>query len=654
MQHMPRHSTSIAKLFCIGSLLGASTGLSVGVVAPTRWALVSIAIADEAPRKSGAETPSVYKSKTAAQWIAQLRRSRDAQSRSQAAEALGYMARETSQTFGGFSDVPINSPEPPKLGDEVLRPIVDALTAGLNDSTGSVRASSAVAISWIGPRAKSAVPTLIRRLDDPDKEAREKVVSAIGRIGPPAKGATPQLERMLAKSDGNRRVEIAGAMRLIGAAPESYVPALIKLLARKSDTGLLTAELAQLGDPAVAALKQALKDKDATTRQNAAYAIGNMAGWGKLTKDRESVADALIERTRDDNRSVVWCATQAIGSVHAAPERCVPALVSLLKHEDQSVANNAAKSLGEFGADAKSALPDLIGVLGGGSKEISWDVAYAIRQIGIDQVSADALRALKSVKRGSWLLVPLCEYPEAAAEFLQGNPEAAVVPVRDQGALIHLMRDPDPRFQQLQDLLYQNDDLPLAVIAQLGEARFLPMLEQKMKTANAHEKTELDACARACGAPADRVVAIAELHPGDFKPQSAWPGTDRRRMDPHSQGHGDGITTVIVTGRLLGNDGTAAVEPKFYRTNDAMLLGQRIRDEEPITFDAKTGRFVFVTQVFAAFSMGPDQQEPGPYQTGSSLIHIESVGCKPLDVQFFDEMPEVCITLSAVEKKAAD
>ena len=37
----------------------------------------------------------------------------------------------------------------------------------------------------------------------------------------------------------------------------------------------------------------------------------------------------------------------------------------------------------------------------------------------------------------------------------------------------------------------------------------------------------------------------------------------------------------------------------------------------------------------------------GPYQTGSCLALIEAEGCKPLVVRFYDEMPDVEITLSA-------
>lgn len=66
--------------------------------------------------------------------------------------------------------------------------------------------------------------------------------------------------------------------------------------------------------------------------------------------------------------------------------------------------------------------------------------------------------------------------------------------------------------------------------------------------------------------------------------------------------------------------------------------------------DGKSSRFVLVTSVFAAYSVGDDQPERGPYQTGSSLIQIEAEGCKPLKVQFYDEMPDVVVILSVDTK----
>ena len=323
----------------------------------------------------------------------------------------------------------------------------------------------------------------------------------------------------------------------------------------------------------------------------------------------------------------------------------MPAPIALLKHADPSVVDIAAESLGEFGDAAKSALPVLIGLLGKGNE--GFHSAYAIRQIGIDRACADAVCKLRLTECGEWFLIPLCAYPDAAMEFLRLNPQAVDVPRRDREVLIQLMRDPDPPVKPIRELLYQNEQLPLSIMAMLGDPQFLPLIERKLKVASAHGRTKLAACARACGAPADRVVTLDASRTGDFKPKSAWPDIDPARESPNVQGHGDGFSEVIITGQILRADGAPATLPKFYCTNDAMLLGERIREEEPLTFDPQTGRFVFVTMVFAAFSIDGGQPEPGPYQTGSSMVQIESAGCKPLQVQFYDEMPDVRITLSA-------
>jgi HEAT repeat protein len=636
------------------SMLGVIAGRVAVAWTPILLSLFgATSLADEPAQGPRATQPVVYKDKTAAQWINQLRASRDENGRAQAAEALGFVAREGRLTYGGFSDVPIDSPEPPKLGDESVQPIVAALVSGLNDSSARVRASSAIAISWIGPRAKTAVPALSRLLQGTNDDAKKNALTAIGRIGPDAKAAIPSLEPMLAKGDAHARVKVAGALRMIGAPPDSYLPTLIGALAEDgyaSAANYAAMELGHLGNPAISPLRNALKAKDAITRQNAAYAIGNMAGWGNLTEDKESVAQLLIELTADANPKVVWHATQAIGSLHASAERSVPALVRLLKHKDKEVVDNAIESLGEFGVEAKSAVPALIELLIDDTDEDHRSTDHAIWQIGIDRASAESLAKLKTTAQVSWLFVPLCEFPDVAIQFLKNNPNAVDVPARERDALLRVMRDLDPRFKELRDALYTNEHLPLELIAELGEPRFLELIERKLKTANAYETTKLNACARACGAKAKDVVAIRGSKPGDFKPKSAWPGTDRSRIAPGASGHGDGGTTVIVTGQILRADGGPAIAPKLYRINDAMLLGERGHQEVPMTFNAKTGRFVFITYVFAAYSSGDGQKEAGPYQTGSSMVQIESDGCKPLQVRFYDEMPEVHITLSAAQK----
>jgi len=98
-------------------------------------------------------------------------------------------------------------------------------------------------------------------------------------------------------------------------------------------------------------------------------------------------------------------------------------------------------------------------------------------------------------------------------------------------------------------------------------------------------------------------------------------------------------------------DGSPVIEPRFYHANDRMLLGEARKDPAPlIRYEQNTGRFAFFTTVFAAYSMEPGQREPGPYQTGSALTLITAKGAQPLTVRFYDEMPDVEITLSKSRK----
>jgi HEAT repeat protein len=598
------------------------------------------------------EAPQSFQGKTAVEWIKVLKESPLAKERAQAAEALGYIARAKRLTYGGFSDVPIDSPEPPKLDPPVLEPIVSALSQSLTDSDDQVRASSAIALSWMGTRAKAAVPVLVKQLDDAQGNPKTNVLKAIGSIGPLQNDTTRRLEEQLATATAPEQIEITEAMRKAGAAPETYVPTLIKILGEK-EAHSAAMQLGQLGDPAIPALLTALQDRDVERRRFAAYAIANLAGWGNLTKNREIVEKALVERLFDPDHKVVWHALQAIGSIHADPHKTIPALTLLLAHRDQDLAEQSAESLGEFGSEAKSALPGLIQLLARREGRAA-PVDHAIHQIGIDRASADQISKLKIKAEVWWLLGPMLEYPDAAAEFLKRNPQAVDVAGVDRDRVIDALRSRDPRYKPVQELLYQSEQLPLEIIATLGEPQFLPMLERRHKVASKHAQAQLAACMRACGRPAKKVISISDSKPGDFKPASAWPGTDKKRRAENSHGHGDGFTPIIITGRILLPNGKPAQDPKVYRVNDSFLLGERKPEEEPLVYDPKTGRFVYVTSIFAAYSIGEGQAEPGPYQTGSSLISLEAAGCKPLQIHFYDEMPAVEITLSEqalVEKR---
>ena len=598
-----------------------------------------------------------YGEKSAAQWMELLKNSQEPKTRGEAAEALGFMVRSGRMTYGGFSDVPIDSEEPPQLNAQQIKPITDALIVALADPASDVRAAAAIAISWIGPRAEAAIPALIPMVDDFPEDAWDpspayNAMTALAIFGSDAKAAIPRLQPLMARNDPKLWVKVAGTSRELGAPPEMFVPKMIETLAIADRDHYAAMELAKLGNPAVPALLEALKSPNLGRRGKAAYALANMAGWDNLTERKEEVVDALIEMlqpqgaalTPNNDTTVIYHGLQAIGAIQAAPEKCIPVLVGLLDSDDFSVANEAARSLGGFGKAAQPALPALLECLQNQGESALWSVAGAISEIGVDEQAANQLQGMKLSMAASHLFLPMCEYPDAALEFLRNNPQA--LDARDYPRLLEILRSSQPEYQELQAEMLASEYLPLPVIAQFGDARLLPVIERRMDEASKYMLTKLRACAIACGKPPEQTLEISESQPGDFVPPSAWPGTDSTRISEQMRGHGDGYAEVIITGQILQHDGTPASEPKFYRTNDSMLLGNSVDYEEPIIYESKTGRFVFCTTVFAAYNMGGKPPEPGPYQTGSSLVRVEADNCQPLVIKFYDEMPHVKITLS--------
>ena len=95
----------------------------------------------------------------------------------------------------------------------------------------------------------------------------------------------------------------------------------------------------------------------------------------------------------------------------------------------------------------------------------------------------------------------------------------------------------------------------------------------------------------------------------------------------------------------------------MFDSTDQMLVdrlsGRYRRDPRPISYDARTGRFVLLLDVFAAFAMGRGTRDPGPFQTGPAEVWFEADAARPLRVLLFDEMPDVRITLAVAEATAA-
>jgi hypothetical protein len=197
---------------------------------------------------------------------------------------------------------------------------------------------------------------------------------------------------------------------------------------------------------------------------------------------------------------------------------------------------------------------------------------------------------------------------------------------------------------EIKAALLAQPNVPINLLAMSLDPVYLPTITAALKQSNIDPSNS--PYARMLGVPAKTIINIDATHAGDFRPASAWPNVDRRRMSRKSMGHGDGITDIIVTGRITFADGSSPPSVSFVGINDLMLMGQRVERPERCLYQAETGRFALFSHVFAAYAMGDDTEEKGPYQTGALRLQLSAPGAHQLSLTFYDEMPDVAITLT--------
>jgi hypothetical protein len=113
------------------------------------------------------------------------------------------------------------------------KPALPALIRALRDQDGWVRWTAAHAIGAIGPEAVAAVPALTKALQDHDESVRRHVACSLGHIGPEAKSAVPALIWLLDDEVFDVRAYAAVALGDIGREPNCAVPALASALKKE-------------------------------------------------------------------------------------------------------------------------------------------------------------------------------------------------------------------------------------------------------------------------------------------------------------------------------------------------------------------------------------------------------------------------------------
>jgi HEAT repeat protein len=280
--------------------------------------------------------------KTVEEWIGQLQKGRDQQSRREAAEALLQQGPEAVSaalraitSVGQDGNTLSINPRAVQAMAESGPAAVDAMVQALASETLDVRVAAAYILREMGSKSKGAVEALARAAGDKNPRVRWYAMDALANAGPDAAPAIETLIPLVSDQERFTRRRAIVALGKIGPKAKAAVPILTKVQQEERD--------------------QSIRDAAGTALQ-----LINLAGIAQESiKDASDEVKQLVKRLQDKDEYESVPAAKALGRMGREAVEAVPALAQALQRSEKWVREAAAEALGAMGRDARPYLPAL-------------------------------------------------------------------------------------------------------------------------------------------------------------------------------------------------------------------------------------------------------------------------------------------------------
>lgn len=243
---------------------------------------------------------------------------------------------------------------------------VPLLLEALGDSEPKIRAAAVQGLGRLGPKAKTAVPVLLKLLED---DALEKAASETDR------GSSDVVVETLA------RIGTDAVPGLAGILQEDTNKPIVRWKAARAFT-----RLGRKARTALPVLKAASKDR------RLGIAIESACAYARAGGEVAEVMPLLRASLKREQAVVLWTGAAAIERIGPTAQAAVPELIPLLKHEDREVRIIAARALSQMGSAARPGVPAMAELLKEDDDRQRYQVAGALQRLGPN--AREALPAL--------------------------------------------------------------------------------------------------------------------------------------------------------------------------------------------------------------------------------------------------------------------
>ncbi len=261
---------------------------------------------------------------------------------------------------------------------EASLPALDKLIENAKSKDEDKVFASIYTIQHIGPKAKKAVPVLVKALDNRDINVQIWACQALAIMGDTSKSTVGRLQEMLKNGVTSARGHAAMALGNLQVSDEKTLEMLVKAL---DDPNQVVRERAMIGlghlgpkaKPQLAAIQKSARASSFFNKPVAAKTLWLVTG---NAEESVEMLVGLVDKLQYEIDSIRF-----LGEIGPEAASAVPKILKKMNAFDESIWIEGAIALGNIGPKAKAGLPKLKTLLKMGDAEVKKVVEEAIAKI---------------------------------------------------------------------------------------------------------------------------------------------------------------------------------------------------------------------------------------------------------------------------------